>query len=244
MKFDINEYFDKVYVLSLEKEAEKRAKIAARLIKYGINFDFFNAINGDSFSLEREWNLYKSRPLSTKLEIGYNKKFIESPGAWGALKSYIAIFKDALSHKYDKILIFEDDCLFCNDFINQFTHFIKAISEEWRIILLGASEYNLANKKIKDRYYNPKKLSTTGAFAVGYKRKVFHEILEEAQKMHTAFDNLPLGNIFEKYNRECFVAFPNLVIADVRKSDIRGERNLYEHSKRMNWPLKNFTVND
>jgi len=43
-----------------------------------------------------------------------------------------------------------------------------------------------------------------------------------------------------KYNDDCFVFYPNIVIADVSHSDIRGDRNMKEHSIKMKWNLNNY----
>ena len=88
--------------------------------------------------------------------------------------------------------------------------------------------------------YHPVKFGTCGSFATGYDKSIIYEIIEEAKKMETPFDNSPLGIIYEKCHEECFVAYPNIVIADVRKSLIRDSRNLIEHSEKMKWILEDF----
>ncbi len=242
MGIAINEFFDKIFVLNLKKDSAKRQKIISQFNEFNIKFDFFNAINGYSSEFEREWWIYEKRPKCTHLEHSYNKKFIESQGALGYLKSMESLLMKALQNKYESILVFDDDIILIKDFHEKFQNFISSIRSKntnWKMILLGASQYNW-KLKVEEDYYHPVKLKTFGSFATAYHSSIFYELLIEVQKMLTPFDNLPVGTIYEKYSTECFVSYPNIVIADVSNSIIRSERNMDTHSQIMRWNLEEF----
>lgn len=236
----INNFFDKIYILNLKRDISKRNKISQQFDKLDLSYTFFDACNGYSSKYEREWQFYQNRPKSTPLEVNYNKKFIESQGALGYLKSMSTIFKQSLQFNYNRILVFDDDTILCDNFFQKFTDFIDSLpTENWKVILLGASQYKW-DFSIGNKYYLPQKLKTFGSFAVGYDRSIFYELYLECNKLESPFDNVPLGKIYDKYKNQCFVSYPNIAIADVSKSLIRAERNMEEHSKKMKWVLEDF----
>ena len=63
------------------------------------------------------------------------------------------------------------------------------------------------------------------------------DVISKALDMSSPFDKEPLSKVMKKYPDHCFVAFPNLVIADVSKSNIRESRNMAEHAEKMKWDL-------
>ena len=93
-------------------------------------------------------------------------------------------------------------------------------------------------------YYRPVKFRTTGAFANGYDRSVYKSIMKDISLMESAFDNTPIGHVFENFPDQCFVAFPNLIIADVRSSSIRGGRNMEKFAEKMQWDLSQFKLEE
>lgn len=240
----LNQEFDQVIVLSLEKEKDKRKKIEQKLDQLNIDFEFFNAINGYQMRFNLEWELYQKRPLATYYEKAYNKKFIESRGAWGCLKSYYEIFKMSIKKGYKKILVLEDDVIFCSDFENKARDFFQNIpKKDWKLIQLGCSQH-FFEEHMNENYYRPVKFRTTGAFANGYDQSIFKEIMSDILKMESAFDNTPIGHVFDKYPENCFVAFPNLIIADVGSSNIRNGRNMTKFAEQMKWDLTQFNLEE
>lgn len=53
--------------------------------------------------------------------------------------------------------------------------------------------------------------------------------------MNCSFDSGPVRDVYNKYQWKCFIAQPNLVIADVNTSDIRPGRNQKDFSEKMKW---------
>jgi len=240
---EINRYFDKVFVLTLKHEVEQRKRMQSRLSEVNIDFEFFEGVNGYSVEFEREWSFYERRPKLTYFEKAYNKKFIESRGAWGYLKTMVKLLTESLQKGYQRVLVFDNDVFFCKDSTQRFDKFYDSVSKDWKVLLLGASQYNWnVEMKAEQGYYHPIRFGTCGSFAIGYDRSVFYELIKSAKEMETPFDNLPLGTLYSNYKDYCFVAYPNLVIADVRQSSIRGKRDLAQHSKNMRWPLEEFVV--
>ena len=106
---------------------------------------------------------------------------------------------------------------------------------------MDRAEQHYKDPGIKDydpdqKFYFPMK--TDGAFALGYDRSVFQFIIDRIDKMNCSFDSGPVRNVYEEYPHKCFVCQPNLIIADVSTSDIRGGRNQEDFSLKMKWDLR------
>lgn len=242
-KNTINTFFSKVFVLNMPHEEGELVKIDQHFKRVGISYEIFNAVNGRAARFDREWEAYNRRSELTYFEKAYRKKFIESRGAFGYLKTMKKLLLKAIELKLDSVMVFDNDCLFDHAFEAKFDEVVASISsKKWKLLLLGASDYGISERDLSSSFYQPVKFQTCGSFAVGIHHSCYQEIIAEIDKMETPFDNLPLGVIYENYPDECMVVYPNIVIADVRESAIRGARDMKEHSKKMKWKLENFNI--
>ncbi len=248
----IHHYFDHIYVINLGKRLDRRVEMIQKLNKYRIRAEIFSAVDGYSFENQQEFSEFYKQPVGSpgthSLEKDLMKKMISSPGAWGYLKTYKSILSDAVQNKYRKILCFDDDVLFRSDFETFLEPGLKQIPSSWKLLYLGATQHawdKINNDKVpgqssaddprKPAYYHP--FETDGSFAVGIDHSVFEEILTELELMNCAFDSGALRALQQKYPGECFVITPNLVIADVRQSDIGVERDQTVMAKKLRWDM-------
>lgn len=162
----------------------------------------------------------------------------------GYIFTYIEIIKDAKSKGYENILILEDDVVLCHDFLRRMASFVEAIPSGWKVVNLGSSQYGWGKidyfDSLSKGYYFPRIEDTKGSFAIGFNSSVFDELIFYQEKFEAAFDNLPLGVLYENHLGRCFNAFPYLVMPDVSASTIRGGRDQYSHANRMNWWVGDF----
>ena len=249
----INSYFDKIYLLNLKHRSDKRLKSIYQLQQMGINAWIVDGINGFEEPFISDYEKYKAIPLGEKdahkLELKYQRKMISSPGGWGVLLSKKQIFQHALENNYDRILVLQDDLFFIEKFHQKFEEFIRIIDDDWKIIALGATQHiwNVPTSlfypdpAIREfdpgqKFYYP--LNTDGAFALAYDRSVFQLIIDEIDKMNCSFDSGAVRTIYRNFQKKCFVCQPNLIIADVSTSDIRGGRDQEEFSVKKKWNLE------
>ncbi len=108
------------------------------------------------------------------------------------------------------------------------------------MLYLGASQYDWEGQEVKNKFYEPTIGKTFGTFAMAYKREALVTILNELDRMDCAFDQMPVWSVIKKFPKDCFVAYPNLVIADVSSSSIREDRDLNLHAERMRWDLADY----
>ncbi|HGS4462732.1 TPA: glycosyltransferase [Vibrio metschnikovii] len=253
----VNDYFDHVYLVNLPHKHENRLKTAKHLTGNEICFEVFNAINGyegESFCF---FEKYKKKPIGqlkrypkySCLEVDRNNHLIESAGAIGYIQTYIKILEDAKSKGYKRFLILEDDVLLHDSFNDKFSKFINSVDENWKVLLLGASQYGWENINediaLENNYYYPGRTSdssssTCGSFAIAFDYSVIDEVIEAQKSFEAPFDHLPMSEIYEKYVGKCFVAYPNIIIPDVTNSSIRSGRDQFKHGKKMKWEVERF----
>ncbi|MBW6480510.1 MAG: glycosyltransferase [Bacteroidales bacterium] len=250
----VNSYFDKVYVINLEKRADRRLEMIQKLTKLGIKAEFFAAQDGSDEENLNEYKAYQSKPIDPEtaheLEIQLKRKVIYSSGAWSTLKTYRNLIQNAIDRNFERILCFEDDVIFADNFENLFLQATLLIPQSWKLLYLGASQHAwqegidlfYPSPEPDDRqsgsFYYP--LNTDGAFAIGIHRSVFSFLLSEIDKMNCSFDSGPLRRASKFFRGECYVLHPNLIIADVRDSDISLPKKQSNFAKTVRWNLENY----
>lgn len=246
----VNKYFDCIYLVNLEDRRDKLYKTTRHLIKFGVDFKLIKAVNGSREPWIDYFKTYLNQPVGGLKRFKYmngmekfrGRHFIESAGAVGYIETYKNIIKDAIDKKFRRILILEDDVILSKNFENDFLNLIKQVGEDWKIIQLGASQYCWDSVDLipGKQYYYPMALDTCGSFAMCLDQSILQELLENISFMEAPFDHIPIGELYIKYYKDCYVSFPNIVIPDVSESDIRQGREQYKHSDLMRWQLKNF----
>jgi len=101
----INQYFDKIYLLNLQKRSDRLQPSKTRLDSLDIQYEVFFGCDGSVIN-----------HLFNKLENGY----FTNPNYLGCAISHLSIYQDAIHHGYDKILILEDDNLIHSEIHNIF----------------------------------------------------------------------------------------------------------------------------
>ena len=242
--FFINHYFDKIFLLYLKRRDNKAIK---QLQKHNItNYTLVEGIDGkNSINCISEWNKYQKLPpleRETHALNGKKRRAIGSTGSWAILKSMYNIIAQAKQKKYSRILILQDDVIFHNNFVEEFRKKLKYIKEDWKLLYLGASQHYWDNIEILNGMFYHANGSTDGAFAVGIHCSVYDMILKNISEFLLPFDSGALWEVQKKYSSYCYVLYNNIVIADLRFSDLRKSRNMENFSKLFRWELEHFSV--
>jgi GR25 family glycosyltransferase involved in LPS biosynthesis len=135
--------FDKIYIISLRKDKERRKRVSERLLKIGIEYEFFDAYDGSLFN-----------HIWTKLD----NPIFTNPNYVACALSHLAVYKDAVENNYGKILILEDDVIPHIDYNNLITSL--NIPDKYDLLYLGFIpltddllywNYNVINDRFIDR---------------------------------------------------------------------------------------------
>lgn len=248
----VNRYFDQVYVINLARRPDRKLAMLQKLRRLGIRAEFVTSIDGTEEGPLRAFQRYAESPLGDHpLERLQQRKLITSPGAWGYLKTYYAVLLDADQRGYQRILCLDDDLLFDREFTARFEVFTNRVPEDWVLLYLGASQFVWRipdalqypdRAKIAydpdEPFYHPAR--TDGSFAMGIHRRCFKQLFSEIGRMDAPLDSGPLRSVIRSYPDKCFVATPNLVIADVGDSDLRGGQDQQAYANQVKWDLNRY----
>ncbi len=229
----LNEIFDKIYVINLERNQERLNKVNKSLLYFDINYERFNAIDGQT--MKNEFNAIFKKKWSN-WEKKYTDKFkMKRIGEYGCLLSHREIIKDAKKQNYKKILIFEDDILVHKNIKELVTQYKTIFNQKWKLCYLGATQHGWGGIRFNRNYYNAN--STDGAFAYGIDQSIYDEILNLI-----ANPKFPIDAYYRYFQNKyfCPVIFENLFIADVSESDLRGKRNLNQLAKKVRWNVEKY----
>jgi hypothetical protein len=245
----INEIFDKIYIINLKKDFIKKRSIEKKLNILNIKHSFFEAIDGKKSPYKEIYENYVNKPIKFKgchpLEKRLNKKVLGSYGSLGILKTMEKIFEDARKNKYKKILTFQDDIIFDNEFNSKFENYIKNIPDDWKILSFGVSQHIWSNVELSvNKFFYKTPYHTDGAFAIGFDCTIFKRMLNEIRKFNCNFDSGPIRNIYKGYPHNCYTLYPNLIIARLSNSRTQNDRNIEEYAKKFKWILSNFNYDE
>jgi GR25 family glycosyltransferase involved in LPS biosynthesis len=219
---DINTYFDKVFVINLDRRADKLEKVDSKLKKMKIQYERFSAVDGNNLRFD-----------NSKFIPG--KGMIENKFALGCLLSHLEIIKIAKEKNYKRILIFEDDVLISEN-INISIQKLRNI-KEWKLLYFGTSQYDWNIEMYNEDFYLSKKCLGTFAYAID--SSIYDEIIDILRFPTKSIDNI-LSDLQIQHYRKCFTFYPNICIADVSESEIREGRDNTKHSSIMRWNLINY----
>jgi GR25 family glycosyltransferase involved in LPS biosynthesis len=125
MKHIFNVFFDRIFVISMENAKERFNKLKSFLDKEGIEFELWPGY--DRTMVE---NYFIENNLNTKkINVGS-----------GCTTAHFSCYMHSMHEGYSKILVLEDDAVFCDDnYIENFQKSIKDLPENWGYLKLGYS---------------------------------------------------------------------------------------------------------
>jgi GR25 family glycosyltransferase involved in LPS biosynthesis len=230
--FDINTYFDKIYCINLDRRNDRWENVNKKFQDKKIKVERFRAI--DAVDVDDE-EFKNANPNGLHgIEASVNG-IIENKSAMGCLLSHLSIIKDAKEKNYKRILIFEDDVIFSDDFDAR----IKSINElNWRLIYLGASQFSTNKLRLRNNFYLSE--NTYGTFAYAIDCDLYDTIIKKFTEKRKSADNYLLEVQSENYG-DCYTFYPNIVISDVEDSNIRPACSMQDYANLVGWDLKRFT---
>ena len=244
----INHYFDHIYILNLDSRPDRMDHMREQLHELGIySYERFSALYGKESPHLEEWKKYSKVPLTRLERTKYQRKAIASPGSWAIIKSMYLMIRDAQSRGFKNFLVLQDDLLFHKSFHKQFDQLVNNpnFPKTWKLFYIGATQHTWTHVRFhkSQKFYHPSG-TADGAFGVGVDSSIYDEFINELLEFDMPTDSGALKTLQRRYSNESIVAFPNLVIADLRDSDLRGYRDLDTFSKKFRWDLKNYNIVD
>ena len=148
----INDYFDRVVVINLDRRTDRMAILDPRLKELGIEYERFSAIDAKAEGISgQDANRFS------------NLAILETVGT-------------------DKVLILEDDANFLPGFQEKFDIYIEHLPEDWDILYLGALLARTTGKTIPVNEYWHRQVVSTGTQAYCINPKKIDFFIEEIKK--------------------------------------------------------------
>jgi hypothetical protein len=200
---NLNKYFDKTYVINLDRRKDRYESFEKEMSKYAIkNIERFSAIDGNN--LTNNTNLL--------------------PGEVGILLSHLEIIRKCKSDNLKNVLILEDDVYF-SDEILKLEEYISSVPNDWDFIYFGGNHvYGAPPLQINEKVV---KLNYTVALqCVAINSTVFDVIEVILPKMQRQVDAYyaELHNTFNAYG-----FYPNMAKQIAGFSDIQNRNVDYSN---------------
>lgn len=201
----INEYFDNIYCVNLDRRPDRWEQVKSEIDKHGLIVERFSAVDGNPNNIEKEPGILD--------------------GEIGCTLSHYNIILDAKKRGFDKILVLEDDVVFVDDLNAKFEEFIKQLPEDWDMVYFGGN-HQLPITPVNNNIFKITKTWTTHAYAI--KSNLFDVVAELHRQCKKQVD-VYYAEIQPKYN--CYVFKPHLAWQRDGFSDIRNSHMSYPFLK-------------
>lgn len=225
---NFNNIIDKIYVINMEKDVDRREKILKKAKKQNILVKIFTAVDG-----------------STVSPTIINKYFSENnlnPGQIGCALSHILVYKDIIKNNYNNCIILEDDSFFTSNFIKKINNTLNLVNNNYDMIYLGGTKLLAYKPRINKNIYRMNvgnKFGNWGTFGllvnINFIKQVYRYII-------TNKISIPIDEFLKTQydNKNIYVRYPLLVLHDdnnyshttnkIRTGDLNTNKVLFTKS--------------
>jgi glycosyl transferase, family 25 len=137
----LNEYYDKIYVLSVESATERRELFAQRF--KGLQYSFYFGADKNKFSIEEVEDKHIFSETLARGHHRFNKTM--KHGEIACSLSHKMIYEDMLANNYSRILIFEDDAAPDPKMVKLIPEIIKEIPPDCELLMWGWAKNGNSN---------------------------------------------------------------------------------------------------
>lgn len=116
----INQYFDKVFCINLDRRPDKWAESLEEFNRIGLTVERVSGVDGQTL-----------RPTGTI-----------TAGEMGCSLSHSGILKNMVANGWNRILVLEDDAVFIPNLVEYFAANVSKIPEEWDMLYFGGNHLN------------------------------------------------------------------------------------------------------
>ncbi|MEN9570924.1 MAG: hypothetical protein RL172_2155 [Bacteroidota bacterium] len=129
----LNVFFDKIYVLTLQRATDRHAHIANEL--QGLNYSWWYGADKTSLNLPQlqQDNLFNPSLARQHHLTGKDMR----PGEMGCAISHRMMYEDVVKNGYQKVLILEDDVVIDKTALASFSKAVAELPANWQLWYLG-----------------------------------------------------------------------------------------------------------
>lgn len=194
---NLNQFFPHQVCINLDTRPDRWERISARFAEHDLRKVIrFSALHGNEI------------PSSWK----------HSPGAYGCLRSHVAVVEQARDQSKDSVLIFEDDTVFDPHLNTRFPAFVEQLPGDWDMVLFGG----LHGKPPQHVSANVVRAThTLSTYAYAMKHTIYDAFIDVNRRAETVLDE-NTRSLQDQFNCYCFM--PHLAWVEDDYSDVRHEK--------------------
>jgi glycosyl transferase family 25 len=129
----LNNYYDKIYVLSVEAAAERRELFARRF--KGLEYSFFFGADKNKFTVEETISTKIFNEELTRKHHRFGKTM--KPGEIACAWSHKMMYEEIIAQNYNRVMIFEDDAVPDENMIKEIPEILKEIPATCELLMWG-----------------------------------------------------------------------------------------------------------
>lgn len=198
----LNEFFDKVYIITCEQGFSRYKNLSAFLGSKNIKFDVM---------------VSPPKRYFTDIKYGSGEKDLFRSGSISVACGRMSVFNIAKLKNYKNLLLLEDDCFFLKGWEENIQSIFSDLPSKWDILNLGflsnsspSEEANTNQKeKITDNIGKVKEI--WGSHAIAYNNTVFDEVIDMFNTHQKPFD-YTLQYIYQNNKYSCYTAMKKLIV--------------------------------
>ncbi len=207
----MNNYFDNIFCINLDRRTDRRAQAEAEFKKHGITVEFVSGVDGLT--------------LDVKPMISADAELV-SRGDLGCTLSHLKVVKLAKERGYENYFVFEDDVELSEDFNEIIGRRMSQVPIDWDMIYLGGN-HDQPLIPINDAVSKMTRTFTT--HAMGIYKSAYDAMIEVWGKENDKVD-IGLSSLHSKMN--CYVFRPHLAFQRAGFSDILEKYDDYQHLRK------------
>jgi glycosyl transferase family 25 len=195
----LNDFFPYKVCINLDKRTDRWEKMRSRFAQHHIEQVVrFPALDGKTLDLPPSWDYF--------------------PGAYGCLRSHLAIIEEAREQARPSVLIFEDDAVFDPELNVRFGECGAQLPQDWDMVLFGGL-HGEPPRKISPNIVRVSHSLSTYAYAM--KHTIYEAFIEVNRRALKVLDE-NTRSLQKRFNCYCFM--PHLAWVEEDYSDVREER--------------------
>lgn len=226
-RYSINNYFDEVYLINLERRKDRLTRATKKLNEAGISFKRMKAYDGQLLKEFVDETILVRR----------------TPGYLGCLLSHLEVIKTAYNEGHEKILILEDDIIIHRKVNEEFERIMNSMvvenKTEWDLFYLGGGmctgsfelpETYIDSYPINDETRNVRIWEASHVWsghAYCLSRKLMKWIIDyyEENGYQYELDRVLAALVQRNENFKCYMSFPQLFMQHDTISDNSEDGN-------------------
>ena len=203
---DINEVFPHKICINLDRRLERWEEMCAKFERCGIQgVQRFAAVDGERVIVPPNW--------------------LDSPGAYGCLRSHLEVVQEARRLGAPSVLIFEDDAALDSLISEKFKRYFSQVPSDWDMLYFGAN-HMAAPLEVAENVVRITSANSTFAYALNH--TVFDDFIELNNEALTAVD---LNNRTLQTEHACYCFMPHLAWVEDLSSDVQVRQKYHWYIK-------------